>query len=378
MRVTRAEINLTAVEYNIKQIKERVGSSTKIMAVVKANAYGHGMVQVAKSALKAGAAYLGVALVEEAIELRKYVTTPILAFSPPVEDNIESFVRFDIDATITSMETAYALNGIARNAGKKARVQIKVDTGMGRIGFFPKEALEAARLISRLDSLQLVGVFSHFATSDERNKEYARRQLLTFRKLKEQMCDVGVASDVMFHIANSGAILDLRESYFDMVRPGIMMYGYYPSHETSQSVPVKIPLRLISEIVLIKNFPLGASVSYGRRYFTLRKNARIAVVPIGYGDGYSRLLSGRTSVLIRGKRYPVVGTITMDHIMVDLGTEYSIQTGDQVTLIGQDGEEKITAWDIADALGTIPYEVLCMLNSRVPRLYSGDISITND
>ncbi|MGC8595646.1 MAG: alanine racemase [Candidatus Kryptoniota bacterium] len=378
MRVTRAEVNLTNIEYNLKQIQERVGHSTKVMAVVKANAYGHGMVQVAKSALKAGAAYLGVALVEEAIELRKYVNAPVLAFSPPVEDNIESFVRFDIDATITSMETAYLLNGVARSAHKKARVQVKVDTGMGRIGFFPKEALEAVQLILRLDSLQLVGVFSHFATSDERNKEFARRQLLTFRKLREEMFGIGDMSNVMFHIANSGAILDMKDSYFDMVRPGIMMYGYYPSHETSQSVPIRIPLRLVSEVVLIKNFPLQASISYGRRYFTPHKNTRIGVIPIGYGDGYSRLLSGKASVLIRGKRYPVVGTITMDHIMVDLGTDYSVQTGDEVTLIGEDGEEKITAWDIADALGTIPYEVLCNLNSRVPRLYPGDISTTND
>jgi alanine racemase len=333
---------------------------------MKANAYGHGIVQASNAVLEAGASYIGVALAEEGIELRKHSGVPILVFSPPFEESLELYVRFDLEATITSLETAYALNSVARTAGKKAKVQVKVDTGMGRMGFFPEVAVEAIRTVSQLDSLSITGVYSHFATSDESNKEFARRQLRAFRNVISAVQDLGVRC--MFHIANSGAVLDIPESYLDMVRPGIMTYGYYPSFETTESVDIKPALSLKSSVVQVKNFKPGMSISYGRRYFT-KDSSRIAVVPIGYGDGFTRILTGKASVLIKGKEYPVAGTVTMDHLMVDLGSDFEIQPGEEVTLIGKSGDKEITAWDIASKLGTIPYEVLCMINNRVPRLY---------
>jgi alanine racemase len=367
MRVTRAEVDLSAIRYNVSQVARKVGSNVRVMGVIKANAYGHGLVPAAKSVLDAGASYIGVALADEGIELRQHTPSPILVFSPPFEDSLESFVRFDLDATISSVETAHALNSVARSARKKARVQIKIDTGMGRIGFLPEVALDAVRSIANLDSIEIVGVYSHFATSDETNKEFAHKQLLRFKEIVSTVKGMGLTK-VLFHIANSGAILDMPDSYFDMVRPGIMSYGYYPSLETSESVDIRPALSLKSGVALIKTVKAGTSISYGRKYFT-RKGSRIAVVPIGYGDGFTRLLTGKSSVLIKGKRYPIVGTITMDHVMVDVGSDYEVQQGDEVVLIGGSGEESISAWDLASSLGTIPYEVLCMLNNRVPRVY---------
>lgn len=368
MRATHAEVDLSAIQYNLNQIAERVGPNVRILGVVKANAYGHGLVPLAKTVLEAGASYIGVAIPDEGLELRRHTQSPILVFSPPLENSLEAYVRFDLDATITSVETAYALNAVARSARKKARVQIKIDTGMGRIGFLPEVALDAVRAVANLDSLKIVGVYSHFATSDESNKEFARRQLATFKKLVSEIKGLGLAS-ILFHIANSGAILDMPDSYFDMVRPGIMTYGYYPSLETSESVDIRPALSLKSNVAFIKTVRPGTSISYGRRYFT-KKDSRIAVVPIGYGDGFTRLLTGKASVLIKGKKYPVAGTITMDHVMVDVGNDYQVQQGDEVVLIGRSGQDSITAWDLASGLGTIPYEVLCMLNNRVPRIYT--------
>lgn len=376
MRLTRAEIDLSAIRHNISQISRRVGRDVRIMGVVKANAYGHGLVPAMKAVADAGASYLGVALAEEGLELRQHTNLPILVFSPPVDDSLETFVRFDLDATISSIETAHALNSVARSAGKKARVQVNVDTGMGRIGFFPNVAVDAIRTIGHLDSLTITGVYSHFATSDEANKEFANRQLRDFKNIVAAVKDIGLPG-ALFHMANSGAILDMPDSYFDMVRPGIMTYGYYPSLETSESLDIKPALSLKSGVVQIKTFKRGMSVSYGRKFFT-KGDDRIAVVPIGYGDGYTRLLTGKASVLINGRKHPVVGTVTMDHIMVDLENDFEVQHGDEVVLIGRGGNEQITAWDLAAMLGTIPYEVLCMIGNRVPRLYSDLNSITAD
>ncbi len=376
MRVTRAEVDLSAIKYNINQVAKRVGPNVRILGVMKANAYGHGLVPVAKAAIDAGVSYMGVALADEGIELRQHTAVPILVFSPPFENSLESYVRFNLDATITSVETAHALNEVARTAHKKARVQIKVDTGMGRIGFLPEVAVDAIRAVANLDSIEVTGVYSHFATSDESNKEFARRQLLGFKKIVAAVKDLGLTS-VLFHMANSGAILDMPDTFFDMVRPGIMSYGYYPSPDTSESVDIRPALNLKSSVALIKNVKAGTSVSYGRKYFT-KRDSRIALVPIGYGDGFTRLLTGKGAVLIKGKRYPIAGTITMDHLMVDVGSDFEVQQGDEVVLIGRSGAESITAWEIASKLGTIPYEVLCMLNNRIPRIYTNQDQALGD
>jgi alanine racemase len=379
MRITRAEVDLSAIRHNVKQVASRVGTGVRILGVVKANAYGHGLISTSKAMLEAGVSYFGVALPEEGIQLRQHTNVPILVFSPPAYVGnlidhaiLESYLRFDLEATISSLETAYALNAVARTVGKKAKVQIKVDTGMGRVGFFARDTLEVIRTISDLDSISIVGVYSHFATSDEMNKGFARYQLSLFKNVVD-----GVESleffrkdpkGVLFHIANSGAILDMPETYFDMVRPGIILYGYYPSMETSESMTLSPALSLKSSVIQVKRFPAGMSISYGRKYFT-RRDTAIAVVPIGYGDGYTRLLSGKALVLIKGKKYPVVGTITMDYLMVDVGEDSDVRPGDEVVLIGRSGKNSITAWDIASSLGTIPYEVLCAINERVPRVY---------
>jgi alanine racemase len=367
IRPTHAVIDLKAIDQNMRQIKRRVGN-VKVMAVVKANAYGHGDVQVARTVLNAGAEWLGVAIAEEGISLRAYFPEiPILAFVPAVVDQLPLYIENGIDITLCSIEVADALNALAGVLKKKAFVQIKVDTGMGRVGVPWEEAVEFYRHVVRLQNITIRGIYTHFARADESDKTYTRLQLDRFNQVLTILQKDGYSVPLR-HCANSGAILDMGESFLDMVRPGIMVYGYYPSNEVSRSIDLKPALSLYSRINFIKRVPAGTPLSYGGKH-VVRKETKIASVTIGYGDGYSRLLSAKADALIGGRRYPVVGLICMDQILVDVGTEPSVQLGDRVTLIGSDGADSITAWSIAETLGTIPYEVFCQISQRVPRIY---------
>jgi len=369
MRPTYAEIDLGAIHYNLKQVRQQVGPRPRIMAVVKANAYGHGMIPVAASVLQeALASYLGVAIVEEGITLRQNgIDAPVLVLTAPPEPQLELFVEHNLGATLCSMSIAHKLDGIAGGAGKKAVVHIKVDTGMGRIGIPPKDAMAFINKVRSLQHIEVEGIFTHFATSDGKNLSYARKQLSDFISLLRELDAAGIRIPIK-HCANSGAVLQLKESYLDMVRPGIVLYGYYPSRETRKSIALKPAMSIRSRIEFMKTVEKGTSVSYGRRYYTKSKT-NIASVSIGYADGISRRLTNKAKVLVNGKKYPVVGTICMDQLMIDLGQRSACKVGDRVTLLGRDGGEEISCWKISDTLGTIPYEIFCAVSERVPRSY---------
>ncbi len=380
MRPTRALIDLGAIRYNLRQVRQQVGRSTAVMAVIKANAYGHGMIPVAKSILKHHLAeYFGVAIVEEGITLRKNnVKTPTLVFTAPNDDQLAEYVRYNLEPTICSMKTVRSLNQIAAARGKTAAVHIKVDTGMGRIGVTMNDAVEFIEHVRRLKNVFVKGIYTHFATSDEWNLSFAQKQLQAFHDLLQTIASRGIRIPFK-HCANSGAILQLKNSYFDMVRPGIMMYGYYPSHETRTTLPLKPAMSIRSKIGFLKSVKKGTSISYGRKYIAPRETF-IASVTAGYADGISRRLTNeregrhgiqrhKASALINGKRFPIVGTICMDQLMIDLGPKSSHKVGDDVVLIGKDKGKEISAWEISDNLGTIPYEICCAISERVPRVY---------
>jgi alanine racemase len=336
------------------------------MAVVKANAYGHGAVELARVVLANGADHLAVARVDEGFELRKAgIDAPLLVFELVPKDMYEKALQAGLQLTLSTTEGAAALNEVAGKLRVKAGVHLKVDTGMTRLGLDYRVAAAQMETILRLRWLDVRGVYSHFATAEDPDQTFALLQLERFNLVLDELNRRGLGIPLR-HMAGSSAIMALPGSHFDMVRPGIMLYGYPPRRGMDARHPLKPVMSLVSAVSLVKNVAADTSVSYSRRYFT-RRETRIATVPIGYADGYSRLLTGKSSLMIRGKRYPVVGTVCMDHIMADVGMD-DVHEGDNVTLIGRDGEERITAWDLAALIGTIPYEVLCLVTDRVPRV----------
>lgn len=362
-----AEIDLSAIAYNLRGIKKRVGNGTKVMAVVKANAYGHGIELVAPFVESAGLAdYFGVAFAEEGVVLRKAgLRKPIHVFTVPFEHQAPLYTEFDLEPTVSSIQEIAFLDRVAAKAKKTIPIHIKIDTGMNRIGVKPAELESLVSALNKAKRLVVRGVFTHFATADEANKQFLMHQIEEFRRQLDRIRQMGLEPGLV-HCANSASILDVPESLFSMVRPGVMMYGYYPSRTTSESIPLKVAMTLKSRVSLVKWIGPGESVSYGRR-FIATKRTRIATIPVGYADGYTRLLSGKAGVLIRGKKYAIAGTICMDQLMADVGSD-EVMPGDEVVLIGSQGAEQISAWDLASSLGTIPYEICCAISSRVPRV----------
>lgn len=367
-RPTIAEINLAAIAENVRRIAARVHPA-RVMAVVKADAYGHGAVAVAQKVLQCGATHLGVALAEEGIELRRAkIEAPILVFGGLFENQIDDFLEHDLQMTLYDLQLAEKISHRAVALGRRAEVHVKVDTGMGRVGLAMSEAVEIFAKMAALPGLNLVGLYTHFATSDERDAAYAKTQLRRFREILTALENRGLRA-LLVHAANSGAILGLPESYFHLVRPGVMMYGYYPSPEASRSIELIPAMTLRSEIIFVKRVSAGASISYGR-IFTTTRPATIATVPIGYADGISRRLSNNFEVLVRGKRCPVVGRICMDQITIDLGDMADVKVGKEVMLLGKQGSEEISVYEWCERLETIPYEVTCGISKRVRRVYN--------
>lgn len=360
---TRATISLSAFRNNISVVRSYVGTQVKIMAVVKSNAYGHGSRTLAFEAVRNGVEYLGVARTDEGAELRRAgIDVPMLVFEVPVPSQIERAVLDDLELTVTTLEGARQISLAAQHLKKRTRVHVKVDTGMGRLGFPHHAAAAAIEQVANTEAIDVVGVYSHFASADEADLTYARVQLERFNTLLTQLQTKRIEIPLK-HMANSGAVIALPESHFNVVRPGIMLYGYTPRNGMRVSPPLQPVMSLVSRISFIKEVDAKTSISYNRRFFTSSRT-RIATVPVGYGDGYSRGLTNKADVLINGKRYPVVGTVCMDHIMVDIGMEERIEMWDEVILFG-DGA--LSAWDVAEKLGTIPYEVTCSVSPRVQR-----------
>lgn len=363
-----AEIDLSAIKHNIKEARKAVGKQVAVMAVVKANAYGHGADHVAIAAYEAGASCFGVALPEEGVNLRRAgITQPIHILAESAYDAIPLIIENDLTATICSLESARALSQEAVKRGKTVRAHVKVDTGMNRIGLFPEMVVEYMRVVKDLPGIELEGIFTHFSEADNPNSDYTDRQLIKFKKLIADLEEAGLCPPIK-HAANSAAVYLHPESHFDMVRIGISMYGLHPSNATKGLINLKPALAFKARLSFIKWLACGEGVSYNRTH-KMTCDTRIGTVPAGYGDGYSRLLSNKGRVLIGGRSYPVVGNICMDQFMVNLGIDSMAKVNDEVVLIGRQGDEEISADDLAATLGTINYEVVCMINSRVPRVY---------
>jgi len=368
LRPLWASVALEAVSGNVREIRRLVGEKPLIMAVVKAEAYGHGAVQVAARTLAAGATWLGVSLPEEGINLRAAgIEAPILILSPLQLSQAAPVAAHGLAATICQHESAEALSRAAVAFGRIAEVHLKVDTGMGRVGIGPEAAVTFASQLAELPGLKLGGVFSHLAKADEEDKSHALRQIETFMQVCASLRAAGIDPGLC-HLANSAAIVALPQSHLDLVRAGIILYGLKPSAGMLMpGVSLQPALSLAARVIFVKRVPSGTGISYGLTYRTPR-SATIATIPIGYADGWSRLLSDKAEVLIHGRRYPIVGRICMDQCMVNLGDD-DADVGDEAVLIGRQGGEEITAEEVAEKLGTINYEVVCMIGDRVPRVY---------
>ncbi len=369
MRATRAVIRLDNLRHNIQTVKCHVGDRVRLCMAVKADAYGHGAVRVAREALKAGVAALGVATVDEGLELRSAgIEAPVFLFSLPAENEIKALVQAGLVPFCADRDFIRLCSAQAQKQGRTLEVHLKVDTGMGRIGCTPEEAPELAGLIGSLPGLILGGICTHFPVSDSNDPGYTLSQTHILQRVIERVRKAGIRPGTV-HAANSGAIIDKPETYFDMVRSGIILYGYYPSHNQPRPLNFKPVMELMTQICFLKKVPAGTAISYGRTYTTTAETW-IATLPLGYADGYNRLLSNRAEVLINGRRYPLAGRVCMDQIMVDLGTSTDFTVGQDVMLFGaaQGGPD---AEEIADFLDTIPYEVTCLITKRVPRVYVG-------
>lgn len=367
MRPAWAEINLDNLAANVRAV---VGwaAPAEVMAVVKANAYGHGAVQVAKVALENGARWLGVGLVEEAQELRRAgIAAPIHIMSMPSPDQAEAVVKGGFSCGVADLEVAEALATAGRRYGRAARVQVKVDTGMGRLGLLPDEVLPFLERLKQMNNLEVIGIYTHFASADEKDKRYTRAQYSTFKRILEKLNEHGYNFSWV-HAANSAAVLDTPEYGENLVRPGIILYGLYPSEEVQRDLVLKPVMSLKARLAFVKTVSAGSSISYGRTYVTSTETT-IAGVPIGYADGWSRVLSGKAEVLFKGRRVPIIGRICMDQFMIKIPAGLEARIGDEVVLFGSQGDEIIPVEEVAEHMGTINYEIVCMVGPRVPRVY---------
>ena len=365
LRPTTAYVDLDALESNVAAIRQRVGRGVSIMGVVKANAYGHGLVPVARALLAFGVDSLGVAFLEEGIALRRAgVRAPILVLGGLIGNQIVHFLEFDLQITASSPFKLQQIEAQAAASGRKAMVHLKIDTGMERIGMHWDTAPRLLEAALKSRHCEIKGVFSHFASSDAPDPRFAQLQRQRF-----ESCLSAVPGPWLRHLANSGAILQHPNTYLDMVRPGLLMYGVYPTPDVPRAVALRPVLSLHTRVVYFKVVRKGAAVSYDGTW-TAPEDTRVVTLPVGYGDGYSRRLSNQTDVLIHGRRYPNVGRITMDAMMINIG-QGSAYNGDPVVLLGRQGDDEIKVEDLADRLDTIPYEVLTSINTRVPRVYVG-------
>lgn len=362
-RPTWAEINLDNLGYNFFQIKDRLKPQTRVLVTVKADAYGHGLIPVAKRLEASGVDFLGVASIDEGIKLREAgIKLPVLILGLILKNDILPLFEYNLTTSVCEEELSRALDRKARLLGRKLNVHIKVDTGMGRIGISHYDAHNLVKRIYNLKHLNVEGIFTHFAFADM-NQKFTFYQIDLFDKLLKRLASEHIDIPLV-HAANSMGLLDYRHSHFNMVRPGLVIYGLYPKENLT--IRLKPVLSLKTKVIFIKKVPAGFGISYGHAYVT-KKNTTIATLPIGYGDGYPRNLSNLAPVLIGGKRFKICGRICMDQIMVDTG-KASVKVGDEVTLIGSQGENKITAEELAKLSGTIPYEIVCGLGSRIPRI----------
>ena len=365
---TRAIIHLANLRHNLRIVRKIVSHDRRICLCVKADAYGHGAQEVAKVAAEEGVEWLAVATVAEALALRTSgVQSSILLLSLPLPDHIDSLLEHNISSVVADLSLIEEFETRAKKLNKEAEVHLKIDTGMGRIGCATREALDLACRIDESSFLNLEGVCTHLPLADGTDITYTNAQLADFSGCIAALKDKGIKAGIV-HAANSAGIVGFPSSWFDMVRPGIIAYGYYPSPREQNRRLLKPVMELVSKLVFLKQVAPDTPISYGHRYRTDAATA-IGTVAAGYGDGYSRLLSNKAYVTIRGKNYPVVGTVCMDQFMVDMGALPKVNLYEDVVLFGPEAPS-MTANEVADLMGTIPYEVTCNIGSRVPRVFT--------
>ena len=384
-RATFAEINLKAFKHNLQNLRAitepstGLGPATGIMAVIKADAYGHGAIPCAKAAIDIGVEYLGAGIIEEGIELRENnITEPILILGSIFPDEVADLVRHNFATILCTPHLAQALAKEAEKQGKTVNVHIKVDTGMNRLGVLPENLLPLIKTINNLPTLKLEALSTHFSSADDKDRSITTQQIELFQKTLSELQKAGVTMPPLTHLANTSALFRFPESRSKMVRPGLILYGALPSpilNSVVEEICQKENLQNFqpvmqwkSKIILLKSVQKGQPLSYSRKYFTPRDSV-IATLPIGYADGLHRNLSNNMEVLIRGKRVPQVGTICMDMILIDVTEVPDVQMGDEVVIFGKQGEEEITVEELAKRSNTIPYEILCNVGKRVPRVY---------
>ena len=375
-----AEVDLKAIANNVRELRRITNPDARLMAVVKANAYGHGAIEVSREALNNGADFLGVARINEGIRLRKAgINASILIFSFTRPALAKMLAEFDLTQTICSFKTAKALSDIAVLDNKKIKIHIKVDTGMGRLGILPDcfrtslpgatgSALYEVESIARLPGLELEGIFTHFATADSSDKAFAKSQFAIFMDFLNRLRVSGIEIPIR-HAANSAAIINLPEAHLDMVRTGIYVYGLYVAHDAAKRrISLKPAITLKSIIIHLKDVPAGFSVGYGGDCKT-EKPTTIATVPVGYADGFNRMLSSRGRMLVCGHSAPIIGRVCMDSTVLDVGHIAKTAVGNEVVILGRQGKSSISADEIASNLNTISYEVISTVSDRIPRFY---------
>ncbi|HSH34795.1 alanine racemase [Schnuerera sp.] len=370
IRPVWAEIDLDNLAHNMREVKRNTREGVLITAVVKANAYGHGSIQSAKTFLENGADRLAVATLSEAIELRNAnIDVPILILGYTPKKQYSLVVKHNIIQTIYDYENAKAFSKVARDLNKTGIIHLKIDSGMGRLGFLPKdEAVEEIIKIFNLPNIKVEGIFTHFATADENDKTYTNLQYKRFMKIIENLEEKGISIPIK-HVSNSAAIIDLPEYNLNMVRAGIMIYGFYPSHEVNKDrMDLKPAMTLKAKISNIKQVPKGTGISYGQIFIT-EGESKIATIPIGYADGFTRMLTSKAEVFLKGQRVPIVGKICMDQCMLDITGLEDVNVEDEVVLFGYGEEGYPHVDEVAEKLGTINYEIVCMIGRRVPRVY---------
>lgn len=367
MRAARAEIDLGAIAHNTRELI-RLVAPADLCAVVKADGYGHGAIAVSEVVLEAGATWLGVALVEEGAVLRKAgINSPVLLLSQPRTADIRPAIEYELRLTLYTREGVVAAQAAAQSIGCVAKVHLKIDSGMNRVGIAPRDALEVARLIAGSSNLELEGIWTHCAVADMPSNPFTDVQLGRFDAVVAEVREAGL-EPVMLHVANSAAAIGRPSARLDLVRAGISLYGIAPTPALGDGIDLRPALALRAEVALVKRVGAGEGISYGLSH-EFKRDTTVATVPIGYADGVPRQLSSvGGEVIIHGQRRPIVGVVTMDQLMVDCGDD-EVRVGDEVTLIGAQQGETITAQDWADALGTIPYEIICRIGPRVPRHY---------
>ena len=368
--VTWAEIDLEAIRKNVRSFVRHVGSTVQVMAVVKANAYGHGAVPVARAALEAGATRLAVHRLTEGIELRQAgIEAPVLVmgYTPPT--GADAFVQWNLTPSTITPEFAQALSASAAAQGKTMPVHVKVDTGMSRYGLLPAEVVPFLQAARALPGIRVEGLFTHFATADASDQTWVRQQIAEFDQVIAAIRNTGMDIPII-HAANSATTMKLPEAHYDAVRPGIAMYGMNPSSEWEPVFELYPALTLKSTVSRVRELPVGAGVSYGRTFVTNRPTAA-ALVPVGYGDGYHRILSNKGIVLVHGKRAPIIGRVCMDQFVIDVTGIPGVQQNDEVVLVGRQGAERVSAEEVGRLAGSINYEVTTGLLPRVVRKYRG-------